>query len=135
MRLRTAEPRCRQSRPLSRCGDATGGCRGAARAAQCPCSAGSHPAPDRLPPAPTPHHLQEWHALIANADFFCNEVHNEAIAEQLRERARYYNEQGRETDFFLVPNPKWLDAKYPDKAKQVRRPCMALVSSDTVWIT
>jgi hypothetical protein len=48
---------------------------------------------------------------------------------------RYFQEQGRELDFFLVANPTWLDAKFPAQAKQVKRPCMALVSSDKQWIT
>jgi hypothetical protein len=62
-------------------------------------------------------------------------VQNESIAEQLRERVRYFKEQGREMDFYMVPNPVWLDAKYPEKGKQVKRPCVALVSTDTTWIT
>ena len=78
---------------------------------------------------------QTWYALVANAEFFCNDPQNEPMAEQLRERVRYYKEQGRETDFYLVPNPAWLDAKFPAKAKQVARPCMALVSTDVQWIT
>ena len=44
-------------------------------------------------------------------------------------------EIGREVDFWLVPEPKWLDAKYPNEAKQVKRPCVALVSTDDMWIT
>ncbi|KIZ00618.1 hypothetical protein MNEG_7344 [Monoraphidium neglectum] len=85
-----------------------------------------------MPRFPPP---QEWVALVANAEFFCNDVQNESLAEQLREKARYFREQGKEQDFFLVPNPKWLDAKYPAQGKQVRRPCLALVSTDTTWIT
>jgi hypothetical protein len=81
------------------------------------------------------HLAQEWYALVANAEFFCNDVQNEPLAEQLRERVRYFKEQNREMDFYLVPNPQWLDAKFPEQAKQVRRPCMALVSTDKQWIT
>eukprot|EP00882_Tetradesmus_deserticola_P004462 GHRQ01004707.1.p1 GENE.GHRQ01004707.1~~GHRQ01004707.1.p1 ORF type:complete len:211 (+),score=90.42 GHRQ01004707.1:121-753(+) len=77
----------------------------------------------------------QWYGLVANAEFFCNDVQNEAMAEQLRERVRYFKEQGREQDFFLVANPTWLDAKFPEQAKQVKRPCMALVSSDKQWVT
>ncbi|KAF8072354.1 hypothetical protein HT031_000013 [Scenedesmus sp. PABB004] len=76
-----------------------------------------------------------WYALVANAEFFCNDVQNEPLAEQLRERVRYFQEQGRPTDFYLVPNPAWLDARFPAEAKQVRRPCMALVSTDKQWVT
>ena len=72
---------------------------------------------------------------MANAEFFCNDPQNEPLAEQLRERVRYFKEQNREIDFYLVPNPKWLDDKYAAQGKQVRRPCMALVSPDKTWIT
>lgn len=78
---------------------------------------------------------QEWVALVANAEFFCNDPQNEPMAEQLRERVRYFKEQNREIDFFLVPNPEWLDGKFAAQGKQVRRPCMALVSPDKTWIT
>jgi hypothetical protein len=38
--------------------------------------------------------LQEtWYALVANATFMFNDVQNEALAEQLREKKRFYNEQ------------------------------------------
>lgn len=57
------------------------------------------------------------------------------MAEQLRERVRYFNEQNQERDFHFVPNPAWLDARFPDKAKQVKRPFAALVSTDKTWIT
>lgn len=40
-----------------------------------------------------------------------------------------------ERNFFLIPNPTWLDSKYPEAAKQVRRPCMALLSTDKQWMT
>ncbi|KAK9829728.1 hypothetical protein WJX72_007542 [[Myrmecia] bisecta] len=76
-----------------------------------------------------------WYAVVSNAEFMFNDVQNESFAEQLRERRRYFGEQNREPDFYLVPNPAWLDDKFPDKAKQVRRPSAALVSTDKVWIT
>lgn len=77
----------------------------------------------------------QWYGLVANAEFYCNDVQNEPLAEQLRERVRYFAEQNRAIDFFLIPNPTWLDAKFPQQAKQVKRPCMALVSTDKQWIT
>jgi hypothetical protein len=87
----------------------------------------------RTPPL-APLRPQEWYALVANAEFYCNDPQNESLAEQLRERVRYYKEQNREMDFYLVPNPAWLDAKFPAQGKQVKRPCMALVSTDKQWI-
>jgi hypothetical protein len=76
----------------------------------------------------------EWFALVANAEFYFNDVQNEALAEQLRELKRYYEEIGRELDFFFVSEPEWLQ-KFPDDAKRVKRPCVALVSTDKTWIT
>ena len=63
-----------------------------------------------------------------------NDAQNEALAEQLREKKRFYGEQGMEIDFFLVSEPAWLDARFPDQAKRVRRPCVALVSQDKTYI-
>lgn len=76
----------------------------------------------------------EWYALVANAEFFFNDVQNEALAEQLRELKRYYEEIGRELDFFFVSEPAWL-ADFPTEGKSVRRPCAALISTDKQWIT
>jgi hypothetical protein len=75
----------------------------------------------------------EWTALVARAEFFFNDVQNEALAEQLRELKRYYEEQGRELDFFFVSEPAWL-SRFPE-ANKVKRPCVALVSTDKTWMT
>ena len=77
----------------------------------------------------------DWYALVANAEFMLHDVQNEALAEQLRERKRLFGEQDRKLDFFLVSEPTWLDERYPEEAKRVRRPCVALVSTDRIWIT
>lgn len=76
----------------------------------------------------------EWYGLVASADFYFNSVQQEALAEQLRELKRYYEEKGREIDFFFVSEPAWLE-KFPSDAKRVARPCVALVSTDKAWIT
>ncbi|PNW74609.1 hypothetical protein CHLRE_12g490500v5 [Chlamydomonas reinhardtii] len=77
----------------------------------------------------------EYYALVCNAEWFFMDPQNESVAEQLREKVRFFKEQNKERDFFIVPNPKWLDAKFPEQAKQVKRPCVALVSTDKMWIT
>ncbi|EFJ45542.1 hypothetical protein VOLCADRAFT_106005 [Volvox carteri f. nagariensis] len=79
--------------------------------------------------------LQEWSALVCNCDFFFNDPQNESVAEQLRERVRFFKEQNRDIDFYIVPEPVWLDKKFPELAKQVKRPCVALISTDKTWIT
>lgn len=76
---------------------------------------------------------QTWYALVANAEFMLNDVQNESLAEQLREKVRFYKEQEKELDFFLVCEPEWLDDL--PQAKQVGRPAVAIVSPDKVWIT
>lgn len=72
---------------------------------------------------------------MASAEFMLHDVQNEAFAEQLRERRRLLLERDTEVNFFLVSEPAWLEEKFPDKAKQVRRPCVALISTDQQWIT
>ncbi|KAI8100776.1 hypothetical protein M9434_005167 [Picochlorum sp. BPE23] len=86
-----------------------------------------------LPPVVSPTQGEpEWYALVARAEFFFNDVQNEALAEQLRELKRYYEENGREQDFFFVCEPEWLD-KFPE-AKSVKKPAVALVSTDKEWM-
>lgn len=63
-----------------------------------------------------------------------HDVQNEAFPEQLRERLRLFGEKSRPRDFFLVSQPTWLDAKAGAAAPRVRRPAVALVSTDEVWI-
>lgn len=75
-----------------------------------------------------------WHAVVANADFMLHDVQNESFAEQLRERKRLFQDKNKPIDFWLVSEPEWLDKKFPKEAKLVRRPCVALVSTDKIWI-
>ena len=77
----------------------------------------------------------KWYVLVANAEFMLHDVQNEAFAEQLRERVRLFGEKNRKLDFFLVSEPTWLDTMFPQEAKRVGRPCVALVSTDKIWIT
>ncbi|KAG2492075.1 hypothetical protein HYH03_009571 [Edaphochlamys debaryana] len=76
---------------------------------------------------------EEWFALVCNAEWFYMDPQNESVAEQLRERVRYFKEQGKEGDFYLVPNPAWLESKIGDK--KVKKPAVALISTDKLWIT
>jgi hypothetical protein len=62
-----------------------------------------------------------------------HDVQNEAFPEQLRERVRLFKEAGKPLDFFLTCEPAWL-SKAPG-AEKVRRPAVALVSTDKTWIT
>ena len=75
---------------------------------------------------------KKFYFCIANADFMLNDENNEHFPEVLRERRRFYRETSKEQDFWVVPNPSFLDAM-PDVAKKVRQPCVAVVTTDKVW--
>ncbi|XP_010443543.1 PREDICTED: uncharacterized protein LOC104735315 [Camelina sativa] len=74
----------------------------------------------------------KYHFLVANAKFMLDE--EEHFQEQLFERLRYYGERELEQDFWLVIEPKFLD-NYPKITQRLRRPAVALVSTNGPWIT
>jgi hypothetical protein len=84
----------------------------------------------RLPPV-----QQDWVALIAGAEFFFNDAQNEQVAENLRERVRYLTEKGQEVEMLFVCEPEWLDRLFPEEAKKLRRPAVALLCPDKSWMT
>ncbi|EOA15185.1 hypothetical protein CARUB_v10028571mg [Capsella rubella] len=74
----------------------------------------------------------KYHFLVANAKFMLDE--EEHFQEQLFERLRYYGEREIEQDFWLVIEPKFLD-NFPKITQRLRRPAVALVSTNGPWIT
>ncbi|KAF3331874.1 hypothetical protein FCM35_KLT03280 [Carex littledalei] len=85
--------------------------------------------------SPEPAHQvkpKRYYFLVANAKFMLDE--EEHFQEQLSERLRLFGERNREQDFWLVIEPKFLD-KFPDITKRLKRPAVALVSTDGPWIT
>ncbi|KAL2610548.1 hypothetical protein R1flu_029121 [Riccia fluitans] len=74
----------------------------------------------------------EYHFLVASAQFMLDD--EEHFQELMRERLRYFGEKSREQDFWLVIEPSWL-SKFPDIEKRVKRPAVALISTDATWIT
>ncbi|CAA6661901.1 unnamed protein product [Spirodela intermedia] len=58
----------------------------------------------------------------------------EHFQEQLSERLRYFGEKNREQDFWLVIEPKFLN-RFPNITSRLKRPAVALVSTDAAWIT
>eukprot|EP00243_Klebsormidium_subtile_P011613 TRINITY_DN666_c0_g1_i1.p1 TRINITY_DN666_c0_g1~~TRINITY_DN666_c0_g1_i1.p1 ORF type:complete len:231 (-),score=60.30 TRINITY_DN666_c0_g1_i1:336-1028(-) len=70
--------------------------------------------------------------VVANAKFMLWE--EEDFVELMKERLRYYEEQNRELDFWLVYEPEFLE-DLPDITKRLGRPAVALVSRDATWIT
>ncbi|XP_034686994.1 uncharacterized protein LOC117915536 isoform X1 [Vitis riparia] len=74
----------------------------------------------------------KYYFVVANAKFMLDE--EEHFKELLFERLRYYGERSKEQDFWLVIEPKFLD-KFPNITKRLRRPAVALVSTNGPWIT
>lgn len=58
----------------------------------------------------------------------------EQFQELMKERLRHFGEMGREQDFWLLYEPAFLQ-KFPDVASRVKRPAVALVSTDKLWMT
>lgn len=58
----------------------------------------------------------------------------EHFQEQLAERVRLFEERNMEQDFWLVIEPKFLD-KFPKITSRLKRPAVALVSTNGPWIT
>ncbi|PIA59696.1 hypothetical protein AQUCO_00400532v1 [Aquilegia coerulea] len=75
---------------------------------------------------------KKYYFIVANAKFMLDE--EEHFQEQLCERLRLFEERNMEQDFWLVIEPKFLD-KFPNITKRLRRPAVALVSTNRVWIT
>lgn len=73
-----------------------------------------------------------YHFVVANAKFMLDE--EEHFQEQLAERLRLFGERNQEQDFWLTIEPKFLD-KFPDITKRLKRPAVALVSTNGPWIT
>ncbi|GMH05930.1 hypothetical protein Nepgr_007770 [Nepenthes gracilis] len=74
----------------------------------------------------------KYYFVVANAKFMLDE--EEHFKELLFERLRNYGERNKKLDFWLVIEPKFLN-KFPDMAKRLRRPAVALVSTNGPWIT
>lgn len=73
----------------------------------------------------------DYHFIVANAKFMLFD--EEHAMELLREKRRYLREKGLPQNFWIVPNPEFLD-NLPDIDKRVAKPCAALVSTDEGWI-
>lgn len=81
---------------------------------------------------PNKNEAKRYYFLVANAKFMLDE--EEHFQEQLFERLRYYGERDKEQDFWLVVEPRFLD-RFPDITKRLKRPAVALVSTNGPWIT
>ncbi|XP_022730556.1 uncharacterized protein LOC111285393 [Durio zibethinus] len=82
--------------------------------------------------SPGKQQAKKYYFVVANAKFMLDE--EEHFKELLFERLRNYGERNKEQDFWLVIEPKFLE-KFPDITKRLRRPAVALVSTNGPWIT
>ncbi|XVF68407.1 hypothetical protein PTKIN_Ptkin11bG0000400 [Pterospermum kingtungense] len=82
--------------------------------------------------SPDKKQAKKYYFVVANAKFMLDE--EEHFKELLFERLQNYGERNKEQDFWLVIEPKFLE-KFPDITKRLRRPAVALVSSNGPWIT
>ena len=74
-----------------------------------------------------------YHFVAASESFLTVE---EPLEEVLRERVRYYQEQGKTIDFWLVRQPAVLEApELASLSARVPRPAAAVVSTDGHFIT
>lgn len=73
----------------------------------------------------------KYHFVVANAKFMLDE--EEHFQEVMFERRRLFEERNMEQDFWLVIEPKFLD-KFPNITKRLKRPAVALVSTNGDWI-
>ena len=63
-------------------------------------------------------------------------LEEEPLEEVLKERQRYYQEQEKEIDFWLIKQPAFLDAPELSSVKAgCPQPAAAVVSTDKVFIT
>lgn len=92
-------------------------------------------AADTTQPSSSPDKEQtskKYYFVVANAKFMLDE--EEHFKELMYERLRNYGERNQEEDFWLVIEPKFLD-KFPNITKRLKRPAVALVSTNGPWIT
>jgi hypothetical protein len=77
--------------------------------------------------------MSQYHFIAASDAFLRVE---EPLEEVLRERVRNYGEQGKAIDFWLVPQPRFLEApELAAIAAAVPRPAAAVISTDEKFIT
>lgn len=77
--------------------------------------------------------MQTYYYVLASQKFILEE---EPIDEVLRERTRYYQEQEKAIDFWLVKQPAFLEAPEMAAIKaKCPQPAVALISTNQSFIT
>ncbi|BAY71187.1 MgPME-cyclase complex family protein [Anabaena sp. FACHB-709] len=77
--------------------------------------------------------MQTYYYVLASRRFLLQE---EPIEEVLKERTRHYHEQEKEIDFWLVPQPAFLEApEFADIKAKCPQPAAAIISTNSQFIT
>ncbi|MBW4651477.1 MAG: DUF2488 family protein [Kaiparowitsia implicata GSE-PSE-MK54-09C] len=77
--------------------------------------------------------MTTYYYILASEQFL---THDEPLDEVLKERLRFYGEQGKEIDFWLVRQPAFLDAPELAAVKaKCPQPAAAVVSTNPQFIT
>ncbi len=76
--------------------------------------------------------MQTYYYVLASQHFLMEE---EPLDEVLRERHRNYEEQGKEIDFWLVPQPAFLEAPEMQNLKsRCPQPAAAIISTNSQFV-
>lgn len=77
--------------------------------------------------------MQNYYYILASQRFLLEE---EPFEEVLRERTRYYHEQEKPIDFWLVKQPAFLEApKMAEIKAKCPQPSVAVISTNPQFIT
>ncbi|MEM7580061.1 MAG: MgPME-cyclase complex family protein [Mastigocoleus sp.] len=77
--------------------------------------------------------MQTYYYVLASEKFLIEE---EPLEEVLKERTRYYHEQEKAIDFWLVKQPAFLEAPQMKEIKaKCPQPSVAIVSTQSQFIT
>lgn len=76
--------------------------------------------------------MQTYYYVLASQRF----MNEEPLEEVLKERTRHYREQEKEIDFWLVPQPAFLEAPELASVKaKCPQPASAIISTNPQFIT
>jgi hypothetical protein len=77
--------------------------------------------------------MSTYYYVLASQRFLMEE---EPLEEVLRERTRHFQEQEKAIDFWLVPQPAFLETPEMSAVKaKCPQPAAAIISTDKGWIT
>lgn len=77
----------------------------------------------------------DYYFVLATENFF---LQREPLEEVLRERNHYYIKNNKVIDFWLIPNPKFLDSKQQEiisVKEKFSSPVISIISTNKTFIT